>query len=44
MKKKQKNKNKKTNVPQTDGMTVFVKACTQDGIGRTGESHCIWSQ
>ena len=32
MKKKKQNK---TNVLQTDGMTVFVKACTQDGIGRT---------
>lgn len=33
-----KNRSEKKKVLQTDGMTVFVKACTQDRIGRTDKT------
>lgn len=33
-----KNRNEKKKVLQTDGMTVFVKACTQDRVGRTDKT------
>lgn len=33
-----KNRSERKKVLQTDGMTVFVKACTQDRIGRTDKT------